>query len=228
MRGGHAAAAGAQYAAGGGVVVAAEPNPYPKMTPAEFRSVVSDYASTLPNWKRTKKNTIERESFPVHQMIWFQRLTTGDYRPTNSVGAVPFKAKSIVHEVLDVKHRECRFKNHAARWGQIADAMKAQFHPALDAEIDLDELLRLCRQLGDGIPNPHPSYRLFEAIIAAWLDQLAEAQVACEQAITFVDWMDRPEPEWLSAIRSQARQLKTSINEKSHISFLKSFGEGTQ
>lgn len=200
-------------------------DPYRKMTPSEFRSVVSDYASELPLFRKTKRLSIERSEFPVRQVIWFQKLRTGDYRPTNSVGAIPFGAKSIIHEVLDVKHRECNIHQHPRRWADIAAAMNEQFSPDVQKLVDQEALLSRSRAAADSIPMPHPGYRLFEAVLGAWLGKLEVARSACDQAIRFQDWMDRPEPDWLTEIRKDAALLLSKIEANDHIEFLTSMNE---
>lgn len=200
-------------------------NPYHKMTASEFRSVVSDYGSELPFFNKTKRLTLERIEFPIRQSIWFQKLKTGDYRPTNSVSAIPFGVNSIIHEVLDVKHRECGFHQHPRRWGNIASAMKIQFSPDVQKTIDHDALLSQCRTAADAIPTPHPCYRLFEAVLAAWLGRLDVALLACDQAIHFQDWIDRSEPQWLGEIRKLATLLRSKIETNEHIEFLQSMND---
>ena len=201
-------------------------NPYHKMTASEFRSVVGDYASELEMFKKTKRLTIERIEFPVRQKIWFQKLRTGAYRPTNSVSAIPFGANSIIHEVLDVKHRQCNFHQHPRRWRNISAAMNEQYSPNPQKTIDHHSLLIWCRSAADAIPSPHPSYRLFEAILGAWLGRLEDARLACDQAIHFQDWMDRPEPDWLEEIRKNASLLLSKIEAGEHSEFLQSMNEG--
>ena len=201
--------------------------PFPKMTAKEFRSVVSDYASALPGWKKTSQNWIVREEFPVCQTIWFQRLRSGGYRPTNSLKSIPFNASCVIHQILDVKHQSATFRQHPSRWQAMSAAMKTQFKPRPDAPLELAELLRLCRSERVSLYDPHPSYLLFEAVVAAWLDQLSDAKVACDYAITYVDPFDRAEPDWLKTIRAQASDLRDSIERNQHREFLVQSAETT-
>lgn len=188
-----------------------------RITEAELKSIVADYAAIFEGWKLFDGVSFFREEGPVRQMVWFEALRTGDYRPLCIVGASVMPTVRMLPKMLDVRNRTATLMQHAARKKAIENAMKEQFLPTISKPIDLNDVLRLC--LADALEKTNDLAML--AILNAWLGKLDIARNYCLWAVKNLSPSD-PIPEWEMDIKVFCKNLTEAIDIGAASDFLKS------
>jgi hypothetical protein len=203
---------------------------YKPMTKAQLKVVVADYAGALSDWKLAYDRTALVRSFgPVQQMIWFQALRTGDYRPTHGISALVLRDAHIrmLPQILDVRNRESSQKQHAARMPNMLVAMEQQFQPDIRKPLDIAEVLALCEAEAGAMPDTTNNMAML-AILNAWLGRDGDALEYCERMQHCPLPTLAPMPEWEASMRTFGRYLAKAVRAGTAREFLESATEETQ
>lgn len=197
---------------------------FPKITQPELASVVRDYAGELNGWFVWKRASLCRNEFPLQQMVWFQKLRTGAYRPMHAMNAIPYPMTGALSGILDVRHREATIKQHPSRWRGMLTAMEEQFQPAIRKPIDLEEVVMLCKAeadaVGEGRDNYAPHQHTMLAILCSWLGRKAEALDYCERIYNRGPFAAEPITDWELDIQNFCRELTKTLHAGTEKAFL--------
>ena len=145
-----------------------------RITVAQVRSIRDDYAENLPNWEKIGRDALVRHDGIVGQRVWFDRLRTGEYRPT--VMLEVFVAPSSVGgtgaltEFLSIKRRRVALKSHEAMLKSVCEGLRQDVAVSVDAPIS-PERVRAVVEMKTA-PNLAGSYAL--ACLSAYLDEPQE------------------------------------------------------
>lgn len=196
----------------------------PPLTSKQMDMIVSDYQSELPSWSRLHREVIGRESFPVRQTIWFQALRTGSYRPMHGVETIPLSPARprMLPQMLTVRQRQLSLRQHETRQGEILQAMRDQFRPAIDEPLEIPEVLALCEAESRGVFNDLAML----AILYAWLGRRGEARSCCLRLLGPAPPVIAPVPERDEAIRAFASALIKAIEAGNEKRFLQEPANG--
>lgn len=199
-----------------------KPTRYKPMTKKQIREIVAEYAAHFPKWALYSDGTaFLREFGPVRQMIWFQALRTGDYRPMHGISslALPEAHIRMLPQLLDVRNRESSLKQHASRMPGILAAMEQQFRPDVRKPLDITDVLALCEaEAGTMLDTTNNMTML--AILSAWVGRDAEAIGYCERMQHCSLPTLAPMPEWEDAMRTFGRELTGAIESGQGKAFL--------
>ncbi len=197
------------------------------MTKAQLKAVVADYAAKFPDWTLVHDGTaFVRNSGPIQQIIWFQTLKTGDYRPTHGISALTLWEAHIrmLPQMLDVRNRESSQNQHTTRMPNMLAAMEQQFKPDIHKPLDIAEVLALCETEAGAMPDTTNNMAML-AILNAWLGRDAEALDYCERVQHCPLPTLAPMPEWEEAMRNFGRDLAKAVGAGTAREFLESAAE---
>ena len=193
---------------------------YKPMTKAQLKVVVADYAAALPDWKLAYDRTALVRNFgPVQQMIWFQALRTGDYRPTHVVNTTALSMPRMLPQILDVRNRESSQKQHATRMPNMLAAMEHQFKPDIRKPLDIAEVLALCEAEAGEVSDTTNNMAML-AILNAWLGHDGDALEYCERMQFCPLPTLAPMPAWEESMRSFGRDLAKAVKAGTEHAFL--------
>lgn len=116
----------------------------PPMTVKRLREFVKDYVPSFPNWTAVKNEYFIRVKGPVAQVIGFEALRSGAYRPSHCIRILVAPQATMLHQFLDIKFREVFATEHRMKIGLVIEAMKEQFIPAIRSPLVPKEVLGLC------------------------------------------------------------------------------------
>ena len=199
-----------------------KPNPYKRMTKKQIKEIVAEYATHFPGWELLSDGTaFLRKTGPIRQMIWFQALRTGDYRPTHGVSSLvlPKAYIRMLPQLLDVRNRESNLKQHEKRMPSMLVAMDQQFQPNIRKPLDVADVLELCEAEAGTMPDTANNMTML-AILTAWLDRNEEALVYCERLQNCSPVRLAPMPEWEEAMGEFGVALADAIEAGRGRSFL--------
>lgn len=190
---------------------------YQRMTKAQLKKVVADYAAIFSGWSLFQDTAFIRTHGPIRQMVWFEALRTGDYRPRNGISAVSMPIVRMLPQMLDVRHREASVSQHEARMPGIVAAMEEQFLPDIRKTIDAGKVLALCEARAK--PNSANDQAML-AILYSWLDHRQEALDCCLRMQSGQLPTIAPIPEWEQQIKAFGRDLANAIERGEARTFL--------
>jgi hypothetical protein len=179
------------------------------MTEKQLRDVVAQYFGEFPDWTMSGGVAFVRESGPIQQMIWFQKMSYAAYRPTHVVRVLPISLPRMLTQDLDVRHRETRYGLHEREWLGVVRAMEQQFKPDIRRPLDVADVLLLCEKEARNTAND----LLMLAILYAWLGRKAEAHDCCEKLQVTPPPTLAPIPEWEASMRSFGRELAMAMEQ---------------
>lgn len=196
------------------------------LTSKQMDMIVSDYQSAMPGWSRFNREVIYRDAFPVRQTIWFEPLRSGNYRPMHGVETRPLREARppprMLPQMLTVRQRQLSLRQHETRQGEILQAMKDQFRPAIDEPLEIPEVLALCEAESRGVFNDLAML----AILYAWLGRRGEARSCCLRLLGPAPPVIAPVPERDEAIRAFASALIKAIEAGNEKRFLQEPANG--
>lgn len=197
---------------------------YAPITKAQLKVVVVDYASVLPGWQVCPEGvSLVRSSGPVQQMIWFQRMSSASYRPTHVLNTTVLPMPRMLNQVLDIRNREIPYRLHSQRVAETVAAMESQFSPGVRKDIDLMEVLDLCK-IEARLSSTNDLVML--GILNAWLGHRTEALRCCERMQHATLPALAPVPEWETSMREFGQSLARAIKNDVEVEFLKMAIEG--
>ena len=147
------------------------------MTKKQLMGVVAEFATAFPDWTMFEDGTaFVRKSGPIQQMIWFQKMSSGSYRPTHVINTLPIAIPRMLTQ-MPFRPSTVAYKSHDRKWREMLSAMEQQFKPDIRKPLDIAETLILCRAEARETTNDLAML----AILYAWLSYKAEAVDCCER-----------------------------------------------
>jgi hypothetical protein len=186
------------------------------MTKKQLKDVVCEYATAFPDWTIFEDNAFVREHGPIQQMIWFQKLRSGAYRPTHVVRALPIVISRMLTQMLDVRNRETDYKRHKTRWRDVVGAMEQQFKPSIRKPLDIAEVASLCEAEARETTND----LVMLAILYAWLGRRDKALSCCTRMQSCAPPTLAPVPEWEEQMKAFGRALAQAVETGAERGFL--------
>jgi hypothetical protein len=191
---------------------------YAPITKTQLKAIAVDYASVFPDWSLLPEGTgIVRSFGPVQQMIWFQKMSSAAYRPTHVMNTTVSPIPRMLHQLLDVKHREIEVGVHERKLPEAVIAMERQFRPSIRKPLILAEVLELCEV--EARPDSVNDLVML-AIMYAWFERKTEALACCSRMQLCPLPTLAPAPEWEAAMCAFANKLANAVESGSGRSFL--------
>jgi len=145
-----------------------------KITVAQIRLIRDEFAEHLSGWEKVGRDTLIRHDGIVGQRLWFDRLRTGEYRPTLSLQV--FVAPSDVGgtgalvEFLSIKRRQVTLKSHEAMLKSVCEGLRKDTTLSVDDSITSERVKALIEK--GAAPNLAECYCL--ACLRAYLNEPRE------------------------------------------------------
>ena len=114
----------------------------------------------------------------------------------------------MLHQLLDVKHREVEYRWHERKLADTLAAMEQQFLPNIRKPLDVVAVLTLCE--AETRPGSTNDLTML-AILYAWLGRDNEALDSCERLQHCPLPTLAPMPEWEETMRSFGRELAEAV-----------------
>lgn len=171
------------------------------MTRKQLRDVTALYATQFSEWSLEGNGTVfGRCDGPVRQIIWFEKLRSGSYRPSHGITAIPLaKANIFMLPQLPFRPSTVEYRWHDRKWPEMLAAMERDFRPNIREPLDVSEVLALCE--AESRPDSMNDLAML-AILHAWLGRDGEALQCCQRML-------RLELSSVAAIREREDTLVT-------------------
>ncbi|MCY2987167.1 MAG: hypothetical protein NTY19_04765 [Planctomycetota bacterium] len=187
-----------------------------RLTKKQLADIVDVYHTKFSQWTVIGGERLVRLNGPVLQQIGFEILRSGAYRPSSGVRFLVAPGAAMLHQFLDIRHREILLREHGAAWERVIDAMEQQFVPSVRNPLRVEEVRDLCEHAAG--QNTNACYGL--AALNAYLGDTSRALVWCDRLNASVAASD-PEPAaWQLEHLEFGRKLRDAIQEGKERSFL--------
>ena len=175
--------------------------PMKPLTKKELKEYFQVYRDAFPEWEADVPYALSRTCGPVTQVIGFQILSGGLYRPscTIRVSGPLDQGWQLLPQMLDVKHREVSRREHAEKWPKVLKAIEEQFVPNVRKPLDVAEVLQIADKDAEqsGITNQQylnglavlNSYKGRDDRAIEWCDRAEASFNEFAAAVPPADWM---------------------------------------
>lgn len=196
--------------------------PIEPLTKKQLLGYFQVYRDAFPDWKVEHGVMLRRCSGPISQVIDFQSLRYGAYRPSCCIDVIgpPDHGSSLLHQFLDVKHREVEPRQHDTKWPLVLKAMEEQFVPNVRKPLDIAEVFRLAEEaaMRDGIENIR--YLNGLATLSVHLGNMDRAIHWCNRAENWLNVIGRKPVDWELNQAKFSRQLREAVQRGQGLEFL--------
>ena len=192
------------------------------ITKKQLLECFKPYSAALSDWAVEHDVMLSRTHGALKQVIHFEALPSGVYRPTHAVeilAGVP-DGCSMLHKHLDVKHREVLPRDHAVKWPSVLKAMEEQFLPAIRQPLDVAETLRLAEEQAQRDRIDNINYSTGLAVLNAYLGNTARGLYWCGRVEEAAAHLGRALADWETRKRRNAFELQQAIKACKHGEFL--------
>lgn len=184
------------------------------LTKAQLVGYFRDYREVFPEWLVEHEVVLYRSVGPVKQMIGFEALRSGAYRPSHSVEVAGLPdGGQVLFEFLDVRHREVLPREHAAKCPLVVKAMEDQFLPALREPLKPTEVLRLGEESVVRWKVESPATFSSLATLSAHLGDLDRSLRWCDRSDSGLAGRGRELADWEVRLVSFNQHLRRAIQE---------------
>ncbi len=116
-----------------------------RLTIKELKPFILDYYAAFPGWKLLLPDLFARESKPLLQFFFLERLSYGSYRPTCGVHylCVPAYGRGIGPQWLNVRLQEIDPRAHERLRDRVIKAIHREIVPNVDEPLNAEQVLAL-------------------------------------------------------------------------------------
>jgi hypothetical protein len=193
-----------------------KPENYLPLTKRQLGEIVECYAPVFPGWKLVDGQVFVRMHGPIVQHVGIEALRYNAYRSWSGIAALPLPTVRMLHQVLDVKHRQIEFRDHPTKWKGMVAAMEQQFRPPIREPLDLREVKELCEQHAGESTND----LCMLAILNAYLGEKEKALACCERMQILAPPAVAPRLDWEKRHKEFGCQLRHAIEAGNERQFL--------
>lgn len=192
------------------------------LTKKQLREVFESYSDVFDLWDKDPSDAVySRTSGPVKQQVWFEGLRSGEYRPASGVRILVAPDAAMLHQFLDIRHRQILLSQHEAMRPSVIKAMTTQFMPHINQPLAAVEVLRLCEaEATDRIADI-----CGVAALAASLGRSNLALDWCKKADASMACLGRQPAEWELSHYDFVKQLELATKANGEAALLKMFME---
>lgn len=186
---------------------------YAPLTKRELQECFESYRNAFPAWNVEHDVMLTRKHGPLRQAIYLESLRYAAYRPAHSVDLlfnIP-DGCTILHQQLDVKHREVERRQHRTKWPLVLKAMEEQFQPSIRKPLDMAETLLLAEDEVERNRIDNINYSTGLAALNAYLGNRDRALYWCRRIEEAATNMGRPVGDWEIRKRRYALELKQAV-----------------
>jgi len=177
------------------------------LTKKQLTEIVECYATAFPDWEIINGQVFARAFGPICQLVGIETLRSGAYRPWAGIRAIAIPDVRMLHQFLDVKHRQILLRQHPVMWKNVVAAMEEQFRPLIRKPLDLREIKGLCEQEARATTND----LCMLAILNAYLGERELAVSYCEQMEKVEPPTLAPRLDWERRHLEFGRQLRRAV-----------------
>lgn len=158
--------------------------PMKPLTKKELKEYFQVFRDAFADWEVDAPYSLSRTCGPITQVIGFQSLSSGAYRPMCGVevSGPPGGDTPLLPQMLDVKHREVSRREHAEKWPKVLKAIEQQFVPDVRKPLDIAEVLRLAEEHAERSGITNERYLVGLATLNAHLSHDDRAIEWCDRA----------------------------------------------
>jgi hypothetical protein len=182
----------------------------------ELETIYADYVAVFPDWQKLPGQLIARTFGPIIQHIGLEPLQSGEYRPWSGIRCLPRPAVRMLHQFLDVKHRQASLREHPRMFKNMVSAMERQFLPSIRKPLDLGEVRTLCEKAARNSTNDV----CMLAVLNAYLGKKRGALDCCERMQTLPAPTLAPRLDWEAGHKQFALQLMSALNAGTEFQYL--------
>jgi len=182
------------------------------LTKAQLVGFFRDYRDAFPEWSVEHDVALSRALGPVKQVIAFEALRSGSYRPSHCIRVAGLlDGGQLLFQFLDIRHRETLPREHATKWPLVVKAMEEQFLPPVREPLDLARVLWFGEEevARDGGANARTLSSL--ALLSAHLGESNRSLEWCDRSNSRLASMGREPAEWELRLAAFNQQLRKSI-----------------
>lgn len=147
---------------------------YKKLTPKEVGLIADEFLAALPGWKKVRHDELVRADRYVGQILWLDRLSGGDFRPTYKVEVLvaPRGGEStpIKGQWLSLRLRTASRLEQERKIPLMIAAMLSEIVPAVDQPLDANAIADIA--INENPTDPPTIYAL--ACLLAALERRSE------------------------------------------------------
>lgn len=189
---------------------------YLPLTKKQLGEIVECYTTVFPDWELVNGQVFARTHGSIVQHVGIETLRYKAYRSWSGIAALPLPTVRMLHQFLDIKHRQVELRAHPTTWKAIVAAMEQQFQPPIRKPLDLQEVKELCEQQAKESTND----LCMLAILNAYLGEKEKALACCERMQTLAPPTLAPRLDWEERHREFGRQLRQAIEAGNERQFL--------